>query len=205
MAPPCRGARWLGPSHVRHTLTPPSAPSSCADPDALRCSYFDGSLVSREAWATWDKYLHSDVALLNDTHTKVALGQANWAASPEDRGDFDVDELGLWYRSITGGEVSELSRGCTLNDVQDSLRSLAPATSTAFGDAPQCGRGAYKLDSESEPPVNGLRAGCPGYAVCEPGFYCSGGIRRPCPGGTVGTEAGLHDRECSGRCAAACE
>ncbi|OQR87461.1 hypothetical protein ACHHYP_20382 [Achlya hypogyna] len=38
-------------------------------------------------------------------------------------------------------------------------------------------------------------------AVCEPGYYCIGGVRRPCPAGTFGTAFGLTTAACSGLCA----
>ncbi|GLD94486.1 hypothetical protein PINS_up003097 [Pythium insidiosum] len=37
---------------------------------------------------------------------------------------------------------------------------------------------------------------------CEPGFFCSNGIRRPCPPGTVGDRPGLTTAACSGPCPA---
>ena len=39
-------------------------------------------------------------------------------------------------------------------------------------------------------------------AVCEPGFYCVGGLRLPCPAGTYGASVGLTTSKCSGLCEA---
>eukprot|EP00752_Nemacystus_decipiens_P014158 g12590.t1 len=39
-------------------------------------------------------------------------------------------------------------------------------------------------------------------AECEPGFYCTGGARVPCPVGTIGSSAGLTSPSCSGPCPA---
>ncbi|CAM9176752.1 unnamed protein product, partial [Choristocarpus tenellus] len=36
--------------------------------------------------------------------------------------------------------------------------------------------------------------------ICEPGHYCSGGLRYPCPGGRYGATRGLHESTCSGYC-----
>lgn len=36
--------------------------------------------------------------------------------------------------------------------------------------------------------------------ICEPGFYCVGGVRRPCPPGTFGNSSGLWEPSCSGPC-----
>lgn len=39
-----------------------------------------------------------------------------------------------------------------------------------------------------------------GEKICEPGFYCMGGVKQPCPGGTYGGQRGLTTPECSGQC-----
>ncbi|CAN0436771.1 unnamed protein product, partial [Hapterophycus canaliculatus] len=39
-------------------------------------------------------------------------------------------------------------------------------------------------------------------AECEPGYYCEGGARLPCPIGTVGSSLGLASSSCSGPCPA---
>lgn len=41
---------------------------------------------------------------------------------------------------------------------------------------------------------------CAGYRPCEPGFYCSEGIRRPCPAGVFGNRSSLNSSTCSGAC-----
>jgi hypothetical protein len=41
---------------------------------------------------------------------------------------------------------------------------------------------------------------CAGFRTCEVGFYCSNGIRSPCPGGTYGNSLGLQNATCSGLC-----
>ncbi|CAM9217060.1 unnamed protein product, partial [Sphacelaria rigidula] len=38
--------------------------------------------------------------------------------------------------------------------------------------------------------------------LCGPGFYCTEGVRRPCPPGTYGNTSGLSTPSCSGPCAA---
>ncbi|GBG23803.1 Hypothetical Protein FCC1311_000232 [Hondaea fermentalgiana] len=38
--------------------------------------------------------------------------------------------------------------------------------------------------------------------ICERGFYCTQGVRTPCPGGTFGETRGLSDAACSGNCTA---
>ena len=35
---------------------------------------------------------------------------------------------------------------------------------------------------------------------CHPGFFCEGGIKRPCPSGTYGEASGLASDTCSGLC-----
>ena len=35
--------------------------------------------------------------------------------------------------------------------------------------------------------------------VCELGFYCQNGVKRPCPRGKYGNEQGLSTKECSGK------
>ncbi|KAJ1461083.1 hypothetical protein M885DRAFT_612256 [Pelagophyceae sp. CCMP2097] len=37
-------------------------------------------------------------------------------------------------------------------------------------------------------------------SVCEPGYFCRGGVRRPCPAGTYGSEFGLFAETCQGPC-----
>ena len=37
---------------------------------------------------------------------------------------------------------------------------------------------------------------------CEPGYFCKNGVKRSCPAGTFGSEAGLTSFECSGVCSA---
>lgn len=36
--------------------------------------------------------------------------------------------------------------------------------------------------------------------VCEPGYYCADGLRRPCPAGTYGSSRGLTTPACDGEC-----
>ena len=39
-----------------------------------------------------------------------------------------------------------------------------------------------------------------GQRVCEPGYWCFGGVRRPCPAGTYGSSYGLSEATCNGLC-----
>lgn len=41
-----------------------------------------------------------------------------------------------------------------------------------------------------------------GQRICEPGFYCTEGVRLRCPAGTYGGSSGLTNEECSGPCSA---
>ena len=36
--------------------------------------------------------------------------------------------------------------------------------------------------------------------ICEPGYFCENGIRRPCPAGHYGSDRGLSARTCNGKC-----
>jgi hypothetical protein len=36
--------------------------------------------------------------------------------------------------------------------------------------------------------------------ICEPGYFCEGGVRRPCPAGHYGSDRGLSARTCNGKC-----
>ena len=38
--------------------------------------------------------------------------------------------------------------------------------------------------------------------LCEPGFYCSNGVKTPCPAGRYGATFGLSESFCTGSCAA---
>jgi len=38
--------------------------------------------------------------------------------------------------------------------------------------------------------------------ACEPGWWCSGGLKKPCPPGTFGWRYGLNSSYCSGKCSA---
>jgi hypothetical protein len=42
---------------------------------------------------------------------------------------------------------------------------------------------------------------CSAEVPCEPGYYCTGGIKYPCPPGTFGWRYGLSTMQCSGECA----
>lgn len=51
--------------------------------------------------------------------------------------------------------------------------------------------------------VSGLGHGARWLQVeCEPGHYCTGGVRVPCPPGYFGSSSGLKTPSCSGPCAA---
>ncbi|KAF4127591.1 hypothetical protein GN958_ATG23220 [Phytophthora infestans] len=41
---------------------------------------------------------------------------------------------------------------------------------------------------------------CPGAMPCPPGFYCTGGERRPCPAGVYGAGEALRTKQCSAPC-----
>ena len=36
--------------------------------------------------------------------------------------------------------------------------------------------------------------------ICEPGYFCENGVRRPCPAGHYGSDRGLSARTCNGKC-----
>lgn len=39
------------------------------------------------------------------------------------------------------------------------------------------------------------------WRVCEPGYYCTGGIKRQCPGGRYGSNSSVFSPACTGPCA----
>lgn len=59
-----------------------------------------------------------------------------------------------------------------------------------------CSHGSYR--SLKGPWKNG----CPGYKLCEKGFYCNGEVRESCPAGTYGDHEGLISSNCSQSCPA---
>lgn len=57
-----------------------------------------------------------------------------------------------------------------------------------------CSQGSYR--SLKGP----WRNGCPGYKLCEKGYYCNGEVKEPCPAGTYGDQEGLMNSNCSKIC-----
>lgn len=64
---------------------------------------------------------------------------------------------------------------------------------------PNCYVGSYRNPSESVAP---WKPGCPGWSICEPGFWCDGVSKYACPAGFYGDSYGLTSEWCSGPCAA---
>jgi hypothetical protein len=62
---------------------------------------------------------------------------------------------------------------------------------------PACSDGAYRNAIEAVAP---WKPGCPGFSLCEPGFWCDGATKSPCPPGTYGSAYGLRTPRCSGLC-----
>ena len=58
---------------------------------------------------------------------------------------------------------------------------------------------ASTILSEIRLDTAGIRTG---ERMCEEGFYCAGGVRRPCPAGLFGNRRMLSDPQCSGNCSA---
>lgn len=69
-----------------------------------------------------------------------------------------------------------------------------PAASSVM--PPSCSDGTYRIATGP------WLEGCPGFARCEPGFWCAGGVKRPCLDGHYGDAAGQVEATCSGPCAA---
>mmetsp|Transcript_6735 Transcript_6735/g.11070 ORF Transcript_6735/g.11070 Transcript_6735/m.11070 type:complete len:1107 (+) Transcript_6735:128-3448(+) len=44
------------------------------------------------------------------------------------------------------------------------------------------------------------REGCPGFRLCEKGYYCSAVVKKKCPKGVYGDSVGLQTSQCSGTC-----
>jgi hypothetical protein len=63
-----------------------------------------------------------------------------------------------------------------------------------FSSQDSCSYGSYR--SLKSPWKNG----CPGYRLCEKGFYCLNERKEPCPGGTYGNQDGLTSSNCSNYC-----
>lgn len=84
-----------------------------------------------------------------------------------------------------------------------ALLLVAPcAAGGSWGDfilPPNCPQGAYRNGFEAVAP---WKPGCPGFSVCEPGFWCDGVSKQTCPPGTYGSSYGLQTAACSGPCAA---
>jgi hypothetical protein len=76
-----------------------------------------------------------------------------------------------------------------------SATSNNDKSSKSKNDKKSCYEGAYTVQS---PPFNA----CAGFRDCEPGHYCSDGVRRPCPPRTYGNTSLLTDSSCSGVCPA---
>lgn len=71
-----------------------------------------------------------------------------------------------------------------------SLIILLPVTSGTHS----CTFGSYR---SLTPP---WRDGCPGFRLCESGFFCNGEIKIPCPSGVVGDREGYSTEKCGHPC-----
>jgi hypothetical protein len=59
-----------------------------------------------------------------------------------------------------------------------------------------CSVGSYRHDKQP------WRQGCPGFRLCEKGYYCNGTTKTICPSGVYGDNEGLQTPLCSGKCPA---
>ncbi|TYZ58639.1 hypothetical protein PybrP1_009226 [[Pythium] brassicae (nom. inval.)] len=83
------------------------------------------------------------------------------------------------------GSISPTQRECGGSDVICYTGSPLPVAVAS---------GYYSVGGSNATRVHQL--------VCEPGYFCLGGVKYQCPEGTFGATSGLRDATCSGLCAA---
>ncbi|CAM9516304.1 unnamed protein product [Chrysoparadoxa australica] len=68
---------------------------------------------------------------------------------------------------------------------------MGVVASLETGHNPSCYTGAYAS-------LTGPFPECAGFKICEPGYYCQGGVRNACPGGSYSNET--RQEACSSTC-----
>ena len=78
---------------------------------------------------------------------------------------------------------------------QGSIPILPVRLPTSSSSPPtSCSDGAYRRS------WGPWRPGCPGFVLCEKGFYCEDLVQKPCLPGHYGAEEGMAEATCSGQC-----
>lgn len=115
------------------------------------------------------------------------------------------------YGAVAGLAIPECSGDCSAGYYcpPASARQFACGNASVYcpraSIAPKLvGHGNYSsMDDSDGPSVAAATASSDVRAserICEPGYYCLDGIRRPCPAGFFGASAGLASASCDGSC-----